>query len=181
MMYNESQIMDILRSVRHDLMNHVQLLKANLSLKRYDRVAQIVDELVENAQTEAKLSNLRIPKSSVLLLGYNWTPKPFKVKVDVLGEQTDWTIFDETIYSLLTDVFHIFERASDQMHNNVVHVSLNTNAKAPRISFCYKGEIARADIVEGNLAHLNQTYQLVEKYIHKEETVIAFELTDPLR
>jgi len=181
MKYEENQIVDILRSVRHDLLNQVQLLKANLSLKRLDRVELIIDEIVAKAKTEAQLSNLQVPRTTLFLLGYNWKPQPFKLEIALSGAMTDWSEYDEALYLLLSRVFTVFEKNSDHMSNNVLSLSLFTDFDFPRLSFKYLGKITDEKDLDQYFSELNQTYHLVEKYIHSEETVITFELTDPLR
>ncbi len=52
---------DVLRHARHDWLNKLQLIKGNLDLNKPERVKQIIEEIVHEAQAEAKLSNLKIP------------------------------------------------------------------------------------------------------------------------
>lgn len=58
------ELIHLLSHSRHDWMNKLQLIKGNLTLKKYDRVFEIIDEVVIEAQHESKLSNLRIPRAA---------------------------------------------------------------------------------------------------------------------
>ena len=57
---------------RHDWMNKLQLIKGNLSLQKYDRVVEIIDEMVIDAKHESKLSNLKTPHLAFDFLTFNW-------------------------------------------------------------------------------------------------------------
>ncbi|MGV3487891.1 MAG: Spo0B C-terminal domain-containing protein [Tuberibacillus sp.] len=181
MNYDEHQVVDILRAVRHDLLNQIQLLKVNASLKRLDRVERIIDEIVYKAKAEAKLTNLQVPKTTLFLLGYNWQPKPFKLKTEVNGGPADWSKMDSDLYFLIKDVFEVFEANSDDMTNNVMIVSIEIDELEPKISFQYQGKIKDDNSLNQYFIKLNQTYHLVEKYIHNKDTVITIDLTEALR
>ena len=68
MMKKEWNTIELLRHVRHDWLNKLQLIKGNLDLNKIDRAKEIIDEIVIEAQNETKLSNLHFPNFTLLLL-----------------------------------------------------------------------------------------------------------------
>ena len=62
MIKKEWNTVDILRHVRHDWLNKLQLIKGNLDLDKIDQAHRIIEEIIIEAQNETKLSNLNIPK-----------------------------------------------------------------------------------------------------------------------
>ena len=181
MSYNESSILEILRSVRHDYLNDLQLLKANAALNRLDRVNQIIDDMVNKAINEAKLSNLRAPKFTLFLIGYNWKSRPFSLEVEVTAEAADWTRYDDKLHTLFLEIFSVLEEISDALSDNVVTITVTSNEISDIVSICYSGKINNQDLLNQYFIKLNQTYHLVEKYIHNDEAAISFHVADLLR
>ncbi|BBP91222.1 hypothetical protein BsIDN1_48400 [Bacillus safensis] len=62
-----NELIDLLSRSRHDWMNKLQLIKGNLTLEKYDRVFEIIEEMVIEAQHESKLSNLKNSPIGLLL------------------------------------------------------------------------------------------------------------------
>lgn len=181
MKYDESQVLDILRSVRHDMLNDLQLLKANVALNRVDRIELILEKIVNKARNEAKLSNLHAPKLAMLLLGYNWESRPFQLEVEVTGEDGDWRTLDDHLHDLMLDILDAFGNVSDKLSDNMMTVSIHADEENLDLSICYSGKIINHDFLEQYFNELNQTYHFVEKYIQEEEAVITFQLADHLR
>ncbi|MGM2794016.1 Spo0B domain-containing protein, partial [Bacillus cereus group sp. BC91] len=67
-----NELIYLLSRSRHDWMNKLQLIKGNLTLEKYDRVFEIIEEMVIEAQHESKLSNLKIPQLAYYFLTFNW-------------------------------------------------------------------------------------------------------------
>jgi stage 0 sporulation protein B (sporulation initiation phosphotransferase) len=181
MKYDESHILDILRCVRHDFLNELQVLKANVALNKMDRVKTIIEEIVNKARNEAKLTNLHIPKLAMLLIGYNWKPQPFKLELEVTGDDADWYAYDEGLFTLVQDILNAFGKSSDRYTDNTVSISIHSDETSGTISICYSGKITNHEFLHQYFNQLHQTYHLVEKYIQNEEAVITFQLTDHLR
>jgi len=179
--YDEKQVIEMLRAVRHDFLNHIQLLKANASLKRLDRFEGILDSLTEKAKNEAKLSNLNVPKTALFLIGYNWAPKPFQLKVKIDGPHADWSNIDEPLYMMLNGVFSAIEKACDLGGNNVLNLTIFTDRLTPKVSFQFSGSFRDPQGLARQLDELHQSGITVKQYIQKEDPVIIVELTDLLR
>ena len=68
MINKEWNTVELLRHVRHDWLNKLQLIKGNLDLNKIDRAKEIIAEIVIETQNETKLSNLNFPNFTLLLL-----------------------------------------------------------------------------------------------------------------
>jgi len=69
---NERELVDLLRLVRHDTLNQIQLLQGYLTLGRTEKVRQLLDEWIKNAREEANLSNLNCPRMATFFLTYKF-------------------------------------------------------------------------------------------------------------
>jgi len=60
--------LDVLRTYRHDLMNHVQLIRAYTQLKKFDRLQEPIGTLVEEARRHTEWSSLPSAMISYVVL-----------------------------------------------------------------------------------------------------------------
>lgn len=83
---SERDIVELLRYSRHDWLNHIQLIKGYLSMGKLDRVREIIDQIVEESEQAAKLSNLNLPLFAALFLTYNWKNPRVYLSYRINGE-----------------------------------------------------------------------------------------------
>ncbi|MBD7935690.1 MULTISPECIES: Spo0B C-terminal domain-containing protein [Cytobacillus] len=140
-MEKDWDIVEVLRHARHDWLNKIQLIKGNLSLNKVERAKEIIDEIVVEAQQEAKLSNLQMPQFASLLFTYNWQNPKFQLEYDVyevfkcdqLDDKslTDWT---RSFFSCLNDAVQPFA-------DNHLSISINPEKQGVRFFFDFSGTI----------------------------------------
>ncbi|MDQ0339505.1 signal transduction histidine kinase [Caldalkalibacillus uzonensis] len=86
MTYDERQVkkrfIDHLRHYRHDILNHIQMVKGYIQLGRLDDVKRYIDHIVLQAHQESLLSQLGDPELAYLLLTYNYR-RDNKLNLDV--------------------------------------------------------------------------------------------------
>lgn len=111
-MISETQFIDVFRVARHDWMNQLQLIKANLALNRLDRIDAIIDKIVKEAQSESHLSNLRAPKLASLLLLQKNTTNAIILHINVPPLSLDLSGLDDQITANLETLFNAIQASS---------------------------------------------------------------------
>ncbi|WEG14061.1 Spo0B domain-containing protein [Pullulanibacillus sp. KACC 23026] len=96
-MINENQLVEVFRATRHDWLNQLQLIKANLALNRLDRIDEIIHQIVEEAQQESNLSNLKAGQLTAFLLLHKSLNNDYPLKIEVEPLTLDLSKEDEAI------------------------------------------------------------------------------------
>ena len=112
MIKKEWNTVEVLRHARHDWLNKMQLIKGNLDLNKLDRVREIINEIVVEAQNESKLSNLNIPQFSSLLLTSRWENYSFEFEFQVIDELKCGIIDDKVLENFTSMLFECLNEAS---------------------------------------------------------------------
>lgn len=78
------RIRTLLKSIRHDWMNHVQVIMGYQMLKQYDKVDQYLQKLTQRSSEERMISELTYPllATQLLTLPYEYPQWNWKVKLD---------------------------------------------------------------------------------------------------
>lgn len=143
-MEKEWNVIEVLRHARHDWLNKMQLIKGNLALNKVDRAKEILDEIVLDAQQEAKLSNLNIPQFAALLLTFNWENHFFQLEYEVLEMEQDTRVIrldDEALRNWTASFFSCLNSSVKPYHDNHLTVSIQPQEQAVRFFFDFSGII----------------------------------------
>ncbi|MGE6629079.1 Spo0B C-terminal domain-containing protein [Bacillus sp. NPDC077027] len=142
-----NELIGILSRSRHDWMNKLQLIKGNLTLEKYDRVFEIIEEMVIEAQHESKLSNLKIPQLAFCFLTFNWESHFITLEYEVLGETRDLSAYDEQLLSVSQKLFSIFDQSVCQKTENHLTVTFQTDHQDEELVlyFDFKGKLISLD------------------------------------
>ncbi|APH04240.1 Spo0B C-terminal domain-containing protein [Bacillus weihaiensis] len=155
---NDLKIVNILSHSRHDWMNKLQLIKGNLSLEKYDRIKDIIEEIVIEAQQESKLCNLKMPCFASFLLTYNWNNHPIYVEYEVLGDVTVLEHFDERVTQWCSGFLGILNQTVDSTYENHLCITIDTDTTGHEtVKF-------KVDF-EGKINHIHH----VEEWLHSSE------------
>ncbi|QED48779.1 sporulation initiation phosphotransferase B [Cytobacillus dafuensis] len=147
-MRTDWNMIEVLRYARHDWLNKIQLIKGNLALNKIDRAKEIIDEIVVEAQQEAKLSNLNIPQFASLLLTYNWENHLFQVEYDIL-ECSKIDHLDDDLLTNWTDTFFVCLNSSiKRFHENHLSVTIDPQIDGTRFFFDFRGIITDKKQIE---------------------------------
>ncbi|PMC37176.1 sporulation protein [Bacillus sp. UMB0899] len=141
---NEIDIVNLLSHSRHDWMNKLQLIKGNLSLQKYDRVQEIIEEIVIEAQQESKLCNLQLPLFASYLMTFNWSNHHYLLEYEVLGETRNIAQCDEQITQWSEKFLDILDSVVDNTGENRVCITLHTghtSEETVRFFFDFEGII----------------------------------------
>lgn len=104
-MISDSQLVEVFRKTRHDWLNQLQLIKANVSMNRFDRIDTIIDQIVEEFQNESNLSNLKATRLSAFLLLHKTITTNYHLNLDVEPMSLDLSKKDEEITESLETLF----------------------------------------------------------------------------
>ncbi|MDM5298934.1 sporulation initiation phosphotransferase B [Bacillus pumilus] len=122
-----NELISLLSRSRHDWMNKLQLIKGNLTLEKYDRVFEIIEEMVIEAQHESKLSNLKIPQLAYDFLTFNWESHFITLEYEVLGETRDLSAYESQLLTISRELFSIFDQSVCQKTENHLTVTFQTD------------------------------------------------------
>ncbi|HET7522411.1 MAG TPA: Spo0B C-terminal domain-containing protein [Bacillales bacterium] len=164
--------LELLRHSRHDWLNDIQLIKANLSLNRLDRVHEIIEEITSRSQNESKLTNLHIPKVAVLLLTSNWETHPYRLQVEVAGDERNLSAVQQDLFHGLVSFFQLLDDGVDPMFENHVLITFKLMDDDVRLTIDFAGYLKDPEAFRNNL-DLHKRFVPIEQYVSKEEFVLT--------
>jgi stage 0 sporulation protein B (sporulation initiation phosphotransferase) len=175
-MGKEWEPVELLRHSRHDWLNHIQLIKANLSLNRIGRVNEIIEEITARSRHESKLTNLHIPRVAEMLLTFNWNMHFYRLEAEVIGKECDLSEHEQNLLVFLSALFERLDRHADIGTDNRVLVSFRFNDDAPLLTIDYSGRLNHAEELR-NGSFLHKPLKLIEHYANEEEFVLTVSIT----
>ncbi|WP_338470388.1 Spo0B C-terminal domain-containing protein [Niallia sp. XMNu-256] len=139
---------DLLRHVRHDWLNKLQLIKGNLDLNKIDRTKEIISEIVIQAQNETKLSNLNFPNLTLLLLTHNWEPHSFQIEFEVLNHMKCNELDDQMVTEWIRQFFLQLDDALKPFGENHLSLTLEPQEQGIRFFFDFCGTIEKTEMIQ---------------------------------
>ncbi|MBM7620441.1 stage 0 sporulation protein B (sporulation initiation phosphotransferase) [Bacillus tianshenii] len=141
-MMKKRSTLEVLRHSRHDWLNRLQLIKANMSLGRWDRVNNLIDEIVLESNHESGLTNLHASMFAEYLITFHWEPRLFSMEYEVIGEAgLNLSDYDHSLYKWVTSLFSQIETAVDKKAENHLFLSMHIEEKEIRFFFELSGII----------------------------------------
>ncbi|MCA1038963.1 sporulation initiation phosphotransferase B [Bacillus infantis] len=163
---------EVLRHARHDWMNKIQLIKGNLSLSKYDRAKEIIDEIVVEAQNEAKLSNLNIPQFASLLFTYNWENHSFQIDYEVLDDVKCRKLDDQFLESWTRSFFARLDDSVKPFHDNHLSVLIEPQEDGIRLFFDFSGIITERESIRSYLGEQHQAIRMKMEELSEQELAL---------
>lgn len=139
---------ELLRHVRHDWLNKIQLIKGNLDLNRIDRTKEIISEIVIQAQNETKLTNLNFPNLTLLLLTHNWEQHSFQIEFEVLDHMKYRDIDDQWVTQWISQFFLQLDDSLKPYEDNQLSLTLDPQEQGIRFFFDFCGIIEKKDAIK---------------------------------
>lgn len=158
-------IIEVLRQTRHDWLNRLQLIKGNIDLGKIDRAKQLINQIVDEAQNEAKLSNIGVCKFASMLLTHNWEDYSFYLEYEVLGEAGELSIDDELLTSWTKSFFMCLNQSIKPFAENHVSVSIELDGNKGKLYFDFRGVIITKELLHDFLT--KNTYPHLSVMIHE--------------
>ncbi|MBM7605760.1 stage 0 sporulation protein B (sporulation initiation phosphotransferase) [Metabacillus crassostreae] len=181
---NEARIVDILSHSRHDWMNKLQLIKGNLSLQKYDRIKDIIEEIVIEAQQESKLCNLKMPAFASFLMTFNWSKHQFYLEYEVIGELKVLKEYDELLTKWSKGFLDILDHTVDSTCENHLCLTLKTDDQVKdKICFIFEfdGKINNTELVTEWIHSTDHTEIGIDDFeisTYELNTAISLTITD---
>jgi stage 0 sporulation protein B (sporulation initiation phosphotransferase) len=164
--------LDVLRHSRHDWLNRLQLIKANMSLGRLDRVNNLIDEIVVEANHESHLTNLQAPTLAEYLITFHWEPRLFSMEYEVIGETVNLSKVDEALYRWISSLFTKLEKAVDKKAENHLFLSLHTEESEVRFFFDINGILEDTGFIKEWLQQQPEGFAFITQEVSPEESSI---------
>ncbi|MBB5173222.1 Spo0B C-terminal domain-containing protein [Texcoconibacillus texcoconensis] len=117
-MSKSAQIVEALRHSRHDWLNQLQLIKGYMALERYDRMNDVIEEIIQQAHQDSKISSLNAPVFAERLLTFNWHNHPYQLAYECLLERSDLSDKEAKIVRILNEGFIAFDKSSQIGEDN---------------------------------------------------------------
>ncbi|MBN6887863.1 stage 0 sporulation protein B (sporulation initiation phosphotransferase) [Cytobacillus horneckiae] len=168
-MEKDWDMIEVLRHTRHDWLNKIQLIKGNLALNKVDRAKEIIDEIVVEAQQEAKLSNLHLPEFASLLFTYNWENHMFQLEYDVLEEIRCGKLDDKSLANWTRSFFSCLNHAIQPFNENHLSVSIEPQKQGVRFFFDFSGIIIHKKDMKSFFETIPSALKLTMQSLSTEE------------
>lgn len=177
-MKKEWDAVEILRHSRHDWLNKLQLIKGNLALERFDRVNEIIEEIIIETKNEAKLSNLKAPKLAGLLMMFNWEDRYFSLEFEILGEERNLSDYDGELTAWCISFFYTLNEVIKPFAENYLIISIQLSDEDIRFIFDFRGIIEDkrkfSNYLEDQMHH--PSIKIVEYEVHNDEFTVITQL-----
>ena len=180
-MSDAHQIVKLLRLIRHDWINEIQLIKANLDLNRVDRASEILDMIISKAKNEAELSNLGSPKFASLLLTYNLERPAVVLDFEVIGNQAEspnLAAYDEALFHFFKECFAYLNEINGSYDEANMTLMIDHQRDDVKFTLDFVGNIVEPEQAMAYFTKLasNHSWAFDTQYIHNEEVVFAFSI-----
>ncbi|GGH85823.1 stage 0 sporulation protein B (sporulation initiation phosphotransferase) [Pullulanibacillus pueri] len=169
---------DLLRAIRHDWLNDLQLIKANLDLMRVDRASEIIASVIVKAKNEALLSNVAGPKLAAFLLTYNLDKPAVSLDVEVTGHPFHLVSYDDKLYAFFKETLDYFNRSVEHHVENTITLRIDQEEDRMKMTLDFVGMIK--DVEQAKAFFLrqrsNHSLDFDTEYVHSEEVVLTFSI-----
>lgn len=166
---------ELLRHARHDWLNQIQLIKANLSLNRVERAKEIIEDISAQSRNESKLTNLQIPHIAEMLLTFNWQAHFYRLETEVTGREHDLSADEENLFSWLADLLQQLDQCADPGVDNHVLVSFRLGDNGEFVTVDFSGSLKDpAVMAEGSFLH--KGFEIIEHYAGNDAFVLTIKI-----
>ncbi|MGD6816703.1 Spo0B C-terminal domain-containing protein [Metabacillus sp. 84] len=157
---------------RHDWMNRLQLIKGNLSLEKYERVNEIMEEIIIEAQQESKLCNLKAPELAERLISFGWDRHSFSLEYEIIGDTFHLSSIDKWLSAWYGDFFRLLDRCVSEKSDNQLVITMEMFEEMGQVRFFldFHGMLKET-------AGLHTYFQKLKKNQLSELTISAEEFT----
>lgn len=140
-MNNDWTLLEVLKYVRHDWMNRIQLIKGNLDLGHTENAKRIIDEIILNSRQETRLTNLNLPCLAEWIMTYNWRSRQLTLEYEILDDYRNVSLNDQLITKWMCTLCQEIEKRVDPRGENHLFLSIQERGKAHCFFFDLSGII----------------------------------------
>lgn len=161
----EWESLELLRHSRHDWLNDIQLIKAQLAMQRVAEAEEVIEEVTRRAHNESKLTNLHIPKVAERLLTFNWQEHFYRLQVEVIGPERDLSPCDQDLVVFLEQLFEKVDDGVDKLQESHLLLTLLLNEEGNFLTVDFSGR-------------LNETKAWDEHWIDNDFAVCEYDINE---
>lgn len=171
-MDTKERFIGFLRHYRHDWLNHLQIIKAYLSMDKKDELCRYLNQLIVQVHDEARLSQLGDPELSYFLLTYNWVQD--KLHLDVEIESTNGEEFSKLgeeypyLLPLLQQIIGLLEEICLPFDENRLLLLFSYEENQLMINFDLLGQWDRRAV--------NEKVEALEELVAKKQGKLEYDL-----
>nr|MBO2480842.1 hypothetical protein [Bacillaceae bacterium] len=140
-MQEEWDVVEILKKVRHDSLNHIQIVKGYLALEKIDKAKEALDHWTDRLRKESALSGLKGEKLPVLLLTYPYRQWPVRLEYELIGDGKSLRIEEERLAEWLENFLRKLNRSASWERENVLTLEMHFREKETYFSFLFRGSL----------------------------------------
>ncbi len=140
-MQEEWDVVEILKKVRHDSLNHIQIVKGYLALEKIDKAKEALDHWTDRLRKESALSGLKGEKLPVLLLTYPYRQWPVRLEYELIGDGKSLRIEEERLAEWLENFLRKLNRSASWERENVLTLEMHFREKETYFSFLFSGSL----------------------------------------
>lgn len=164
----EWNLVEIMRHVRHDWLNRLQLIKGYTALGNSEKVNKIINQIIHYAEQETKLSNLSLNKLATLLMTFNWEPHTYELHYEVEGNKSLSSVDDEKITKWLFKFFQIIDKSAQVNMENELHIKISVDGEEPSFFIEFYGILKDIDEIESFLHKQTGYFKTVNMNLSQE-------------
>lgn len=171
---------EVLRQSRHDWLNKLQLIKGYMALGNREKVEEVINEIIQEAEQETKLSNLPMSKFVSMILTYNWEGHPLHLHYEVKGKH-NWFLngFDDTEVSRWFDeLLNVMNEQVLLDEENDLFIKVDLEEDVPRFFVEFYGILANTEAVEMFLHKKTTSFFIREVLVRKESISFIMDLRE---
>lgn len=175
-MSEEMDTINLLRHYRHDWLNRLQLISGYIDIGDEAKAKEIMNDTINAAENESKLSNLGIPGFAADVLTFNWKGYTFTLNCDVACETT-WTGYDRHFQAFFREITDFFEQFSFRGENNDLHLMISDDGSR-KLSVHFAGNLDIGDQAYAEKKRIAEAFTpwISEWDMDEEESFVTFEI-----
>lgn len=120
----DSDVIQMLRHYRHDLMNHLQIVQGYLSMGKTDKVQNKLKDYMGELHEEGKLVNLNAPMFALYILQFKFLHTNFRVIYHIRTAAKNLQSVDELLTDCCEKIMERIVKSSDEMQLYVLNIQL---------------------------------------------------------
>ncbi|MDF2607659.1 MAG: hypothetical protein K0S34_1855 [Bacillales bacterium] len=167
--------LDIIRLIRHDWLNRLQVIQGNIVLEKYDTANEYIKEVIHKERNSSVLATTEMPKVTFLLLSHNWKSSPIILDFEVTGEVFILDSIDDSLEAVLKNLIQVLEKYAVSSSNHFLNVDFGYTDSLT-IYIDYNGEQKELDEFKNWLKSLDEMGLFKQNLIAIENKQISFEI-----
>lgn len=155
---NSGDMMKVISILRHDFLNHLQVISGYLQLNKTDRAREYIREVTQNLQRLSKVMHLKVPEvAGAFLLGEEMAAgievrTEYNVESDLEGCMVSGPVAGRALYGCLQQVFrHIDSGTPGENPRLVIDIKENGKTCGCVLRFNVSSEVKEMDKYLGEI------------------------------